>query len=101
MFLVQIKFGSDGANRRHRESLQNIAENYLSSLLWNGQVCGDYWLAWSNGKLIGYTRVPRPDSFAKRYHSEWSVSALNKLVEAFGRDPKWEIKACSNWGVQT
>ena len=91
MFLVQITFGADGGDKRHRESLQYAAEDYLSSLFWNGQVCDEYWLVWSNGKLIGYTRVPRPDSFAKRHHSLWGVSALNKYIKASGHDPQWRI----------
>jgi predicted nucleic acid-binding Zn ribbon protein len=91
MFLVQIKFGSDGGDRQHRESLRDTAEYYLGSLLWNGQIYGDYLLAWSNAQLIGYARVTRPDSFARRYHSQWGVSGLNKLIEAFGCDPQWLI----------
>ena len=91
MFLVQITFGSDGGERSHRESLRDAAESYLAPLLWNGQIHGDYLLAWSNAQLIGYTRVARPDSFARRYHSQWGVSALKKLIEAFGRDPQWRI----------
>lgn len=91
MFLVQITFGSDGGDMSHRETLKNAAENYLSALFWNGQVCGEYLLAWSNAQLTGYTRVPRPDSFAKRHHSQWGVSALNKLIEAFGHGPEWKI----------
>jgi len=91
MFLVQITFGSDGGDNRRRESLRDAAETYLGSLLWNGQIYGDYLLAWSNAQLVGYTRAARPDSFAKRYHSQWGASTLNKLVEAFGRDPEWRI----------
>jgi predicted nucleic acid-binding Zn ribbon protein len=91
MFLVQIMFGSDGDDRSRRESLRNAAEDYLSALCWNGQVCWESMLAWSNAQLTGYTRVPRPDSFAKRHHSQWGVSALNKLIEAFGHDPVWKI----------
>ena len=91
MFLVQITFGSDGGDSQRRESLRNSAEDYLSSLLWNGQITRDYFLAWSNAQLVGYTRVGRPDSFAKRYHSQWGLSALSRLIEAFGREPEWRI----------
>jgi predicted nucleic acid-binding Zn ribbon protein len=91
MFLVQITFGSDGGESQRRETLRDSAESYLSSLLWNGQISRDYFLAWSNAQLLGYTRVARPDSFAKRYHSQWGLSELNKLIEAFGRDPEWRI----------
>jgi predicted nucleic acid-binding Zn ribbon protein len=91
MFLVQITFGSDGGDRSSRESLTDAAESYLSPLLWNGQIYGDYLLAWSNAQLIGYARVPRPDSFARRHHSQWGLSALKKLIEAFGCDPQCRI----------
>lgn len=91
MFLAQITFGPCDSDSSQRESLRDAAEGYLASLLWNGQIHGDCLLAWSNAQLIGYTRVARPDSFAKRHHSQWGVSALNKLIEAFGRDPQWRI----------
>ena len=54
MFLVQITFGSDGGDRRHRELLKRAAEDYLSALSWNGQVCGECLLTWSNAQLIAY-----------------------------------------------
>ena len=91
MFLVQVIFGSDVANTRHRESLRDAAETYLITLCRNGQIHGDFLLAWSNRRLIGYARVARPDAFAGRYHTQWSVSALNTLKEAFGREPEWQI----------
>jgi predicted nucleic acid-binding Zn ribbon protein len=91
MFLVQITFGTDGGARRNRESLKHAAEDYLASLHWNWQVCGEDLLTWSEGQLIGYTRVARPDSLAKRHHSQWGISSLNNLIEAFGGDPRWRI----------
>lgn len=103
MFLVQITFGSYDGNGHQRESLTDAAEAYLGSLLRNGQIHGDYLLAWSKAQLIGYTRVARPDSFAKRYHSQWGVLSLNKLIEAFGHTPQWQIidndvpKRFSSW----
>ena len=91
MFLVQITFGPGDSDGDQCESLRDAAETYLCSLLRNGQIHGDYLLAWSNAQLIGYTRVARPDSFAKGYHSQCGVADLNKLIEAFGRDPQWWI----------
>ncbi|HEX5085005.1 MAG TPA: DUF2310 family Zn-ribbon-containing protein [Blastocatellia bacterium] len=91
MFLVQVTFGSDRGDRSHRESLEDAATDYLSALYWNGQVCGERLLAWSNAQFTGYTHVPRPDSFSERHHSQWGVSALNRLTDAFGRDPEWKI----------
>lgn len=91
MFLVQITFGQGDGGGSQRESLGDAAETYLCSLLRNGQINGDYMLAWSNAQLIGYTRVARPDSFANGYHSQWGVADLNKLIEAFGRDPQWSV----------
>jgi predicted nucleic acid-binding Zn ribbon protein len=91
MFLVQITFGPGDSDSSRRESLSDAAEGYLASLLHNGQIYGDYLLAWSNAQLVCYTRIERPDSLASHYHSKWGVSELNKIIEAFGRDPEWRI----------
>jgi len=91
MFLAQITFGSDGGKSRRREELKDAAEWYLACLLKNGQIYGDYLLAWSRGRLLAYVYVGRPDSLAARYHSKWGKSDLHRVVQLFGQPPKCDI----------
>ena len=103
MFLAQITFGSGAGKSRERGTLKDTAESYLASLLKSGQIYGDYLFAWSNGNLVAYTHVARPDSVAKRHHSAWAMSEFNSVVEAFGHPPKWNVidddvpKRFPNW----
>ena len=89
--LARITFGPDGGKSRNRDALKDDAEGYLCALQKNGQILGDYLLAWSNANLVGYTYLARPDSLAVRHHSEWSQSALDSVVKAFDQSPKCEI----------
>jgi predicted nucleic acid-binding Zn ribbon protein len=90
MFLSQIIFGNcDDSQTEATRS--NIAEEYLAALLHNGQILGDYLLAPCKGKLVAYTRVARPKALARRSHSQWGLSSLQKVVERFGQIPQCEI----------
>jgi predicted nucleic acid-binding Zn ribbon protein len=91
MCLARITFGPDIGSSRERDALSDVGESYLAALLKNGQIYGEYLLAWSNGTLVAYTHVARPDSLAERYHSEWAMSDLNAVAKAFGRVPRCEI----------
>jgi predicted nucleic acid-binding Zn ribbon protein len=89
MFLAKVSFGSDGG--KDRRSLSDAAEYYLGTLFNNGQICGDYLFGWSNGQAMAYANVARPESFAKRYHSQWGASALDEATKAFGHAPQWTV----------
>lgn len=91
MFLARITFGPRGISASENDGRSDAAECYLASLLKNGQIYGEYLFAWSNGMLVAYTHVARPDSLAERYHSDWAQSAFTSVVDVFGRTPKCEI----------
>jgi len=90
MFLARITFGNDNSSDDH-DALKNSAESYLAALLKNGQIYGEYLFAWSGGTLTAFTHLARPDSLAERYHSDWAMSDLNNVIEAFGQPPNCEI----------
>jgi predicted nucleic acid-binding Zn ribbon protein len=87
MYLSRITFGSCGSDASKTE----IAEDYLAALLHSGQILGDYLLAPCKGALVAYTHVARPNALAKRWHSQWGLTSLREVVEAFGQVPTCEI----------
>ena len=91
MFLVRATFGTDRAKRSQRKALVDTAEGYLAALLKNGQICQDYLLAWSDGRLVAYTHAAGPEWFAEGSHSQWGISGLNAVNEAFGHRPQWQV----------
>ena len=76
---------------KDRADLDDLALSYLAALLHGGQICGEYFYAWSAGQLVAYAHVPRPQSWATRFHSQWSASALSDVTKAFGGPPTWTI----------
>ena len=91
MFLARIAFDTDNASPRDRDTLSDVAECYLAALLKNGQIYGEYLFAWSQGTFAAYTHLARPDSLAERHHSQWAMSDLKSVIDAFGQPPKFEI----------
>jgi predicted nucleic acid-binding Zn ribbon protein len=90
MYLSKIVFG-DCDNGRVDISRYDIAEDYLAKLFRNGQTCGEYLIAPSNGKLVAYVRIARPGAFAKQHHSQWGLASLQAVIEAFGQAPQCDI----------
>jgi predicted nucleic acid-binding Zn ribbon protein len=90
MCLSKIVFGDCGGNRSE-QSRSDIAEDYLSTLLHNGQIYGKYLFAPCEEKLVAFANIARPGSLAKRYHSQWGLAALQKVAETFGRVPQCDI----------
>ena len=91
MILAKITFGTDGGKLHERNTLKDRAEWYLAALLKNGQIYGDYLVAWSNGNLVAYANIARPDALDERHHSEWSKAQLDLVLEAFGRPVNCEV----------
>ena len=91
MILVRLRFGRSDGNKGQRDKLNEAAGSYLDALRKNGQIYGDYLFAWSEGALIAYSTVARPDAIAERHHSEWSMCALNSVVELFGKRPELNV----------
>ena len=102
MLVTHITF-STTAPDADRDSRKNIVESYLASLLKDGQICGDYLVAWSGGKLNAFTHIARPDAFEEQHHSDWSLRELNAVVDSFGQRPEWTVidddvpKEFPNW----
>ena len=90
MYLVKVDFGACSKGYS-RPSVSDIAGDYLSTLLHNGQICGDYSCAFCDGRFVAYTHVVRPGASAEQHHSQWGLSSLQKVIEAFGQAPQWHI----------
>ncbi len=90
MLLARIIFADD-KHSVERETLKDVAETYLATLLRNGHIHGDYFVAWSSGTLTAFTHVARPDALDEGHHSEWSLRDLNAVARAFGRRPECTI----------
>ena len=88
MFLANVQFGKK--RRKGKEFYEDLLEGYLSSLVHNGQLCGEYYLfTWTDNILNAHTTVSHPAAFELKYHSDWGIRELNKITQAFGHEPKW------------
>ena len=89
MILAKITFGKRGRN--NAGELEEFATIYLAALLHNGQLCDEYFHAWSKGGLTAYVHLAGPTALAARHHSKWGHRALKEVVRAFGRKPSCAI----------
>jgi predicted nucleic acid-binding Zn ribbon protein len=89
MTVAQVKFGRAGDTPK--DTLRDMAESYLSTLLKGGQIFGDYMLAWNNDVLTAHVQLAAPDAFAKRHHSEYAIKELAKIKTVFRRGPIWAL----------
>jgi hypothetical protein len=85
MILARITFGRRG--RRSADELEDIATTYLALLLRNGQVCDEYFYAWSRGVLNAYVHLAGPTALAVRHHSRRGLQEQRAVVRAFGGKP--------------
>ncbi len=90
MYLAKVNFGKNRL-RQDPADLQDAAEGYLVALLRNGQLCGKYMLGWVSGYLNAYVHLPRPNSFNKRFCSEWAREQLAEVSKAFNAAPHWRV----------
>lgn len=90
MLLARITF-TVTAIEVDRDAAKDVAESYLAALLKNGQICGDYFVAWANGKLTAYTHVAGTDALEDQFHSDWSTRDLDTVIDSFGGRPDVEI----------
>lgn len=91
MYLARILFGAKSGSKKRHGEMEDAIDEYLASSCKNGQIYGDYFCSCSNGYLIAFVHVARPNSLAKQHHSEWSASSLQTVVELFGQNPEWSI----------
>jgi predicted nucleic acid-binding Zn ribbon protein len=89
MILAKVTFGK---YEKHKAAeLEDLMETYLASLLHNGQICSDYFFAWTKGQMNAYVHLVGPNGYSRRYHSKWGKDNLKNLAEAFGQEPSWLI----------
>jgi predicted nucleic acid-binding Zn ribbon protein len=80
-----------GVRSKNAEEQSDLAESYLASLLHAGQLCGEYFLTWTKGRLNAHVLLAGPGAFELRHHSIWGKKELNKVADAFGSKPTWRI----------
>jgi predicted nucleic acid-binding Zn ribbon protein len=90
MILTQISFGH--GHPFDKGELEDIAENYVTSLFHSGQLCGEYFLTWIKGHLTCHTLMAGLGANKMRFHSDHSQAYLEKVIKAFGRMPVWTIQ---------
>lgn len=90
MYLSRIVFGKRGETRGG-EPRAEVAERYLATLLYNGQICGDYLFATCNAEVDAFAHVARPGALARQFHSQWGLASLQEVVRAFGHVPQCRI----------
>ncbi len=91
MYLASVDFGSHCDDDNLRDEIVEEVEWYLSRLVRNGQIAGNYLLGWTNKSLISHCYLARPTAFRKFYHSKAAVDSLGKLVSFFGQSPEWTL----------
>ena len=89
MILAKVEFGRSGS--KEEVDLEDLIESYLSLLFHNGQLCGEYFVTWTNRVLNAHVLLAGPTAYHLRYHSDYSKQALVKVRKAFGKDPAWTL----------
>ena len=87
MILHKVNFGPCSKNKR-REA-EYLVEQYLSSLLHNGQICDGHLIGTSQGSLIAYLHLAGAAGRSLKHHSKYGRDHLAKITEYFGQSPRW------------
>ncbi len=101
MILANVIFGP--RKKGEIDQLEDAVERYLGALLQAGQLCGDYFLAWTKGLLNAHVLLAGRGASELRYHSKWGKQELKRVTQFFGRKPLWRMlddesrKAPSSW----
>ncbi|WP_043972498.1 MULTISPECIES: DUF2310 family Zn-ribbon-containing protein [Acinetobacter] len=88
MIAYKVIFGP--ITKTNREQAEWLVEDYLSVLLHNGQVCGEYYLIVHNGLLCTYINLQGLDANLKQYHDSYGIERLERIIGLFGCEPLWE-----------
>lgn len=91
MPIAQITFVPNDPSRDRRDELRDVAEDYLSTLFKTGHLHCQSLVAWSNGSLVAFSKVARPDALAQHFHGAWGFESLEKVIKAFGTPPTVQI----------
>ncbi len=89
MILANVIFGS--RRRNEPDQLKDVAESYLAALLHSGQICGEYFLTWTKGRLNAHVMLASRAATEPRHHSRYGNDELKKVTASFGREPVWRI----------
>lgn len=89
MVLYKLTFGP--VLEADRESAVEVAENYISVLYHNGQACGEYVHLIQKGRLCAYLNVPGIYAKSRKFHCQYGLASLAKVVSYFGSTPQWEL----------
>ncbi len=77
--------------KSHRKTIVDLIENYLSSLIRNGQIFDEYSLAVQKGNLCVYLSALGPQAKARKYHSSYGLKLLDEIIDFFGKAPDWQL----------
>lgn len=89
MILANVSFGT--ARGQAVEQLEDAAEGYLASLFHSGQLCGEYFHAWTKGQFNAYVMLSGPAAYEWKFHSARGKRELRKVATFFGRQPRWKL----------
>jgi len=92
MFLAQATFGKLPASADADEVADKL-DGYFGMLQKNGQICGGALHTVSNGNVVAFASLVRPDAMLRTHHSRYGIAELDVLCELFGKPPSWEILA--------
>ncbi len=90
MFLARATFGKSPEGVES-EDIDDKLDGYFATLQKNGQICGDALHAKSNGEVVAFANLTRPDSWAHEHHSRYGIRDLEAICNVFGCNPSWEI----------
>lgn len=69
----------------------DLADAYLTSIAYVGQIGTNPILAWTNGLLTAYVEASHPDALSERNHTEWGLKSLRAFRQKTGSDPVFTI----------
>lgn len=95
MFPSKVTFGTKPTNFNLSE-LGNLLDGYLDAMRRNGQIAGDGVRAPSATETVAFANLVRPDSWERKFHSEYSLKELDTLIQLFGQQPIWESLSKDN-----
>ena len=91
MPVAEFRFRRATRRRASRAQVQDTAEAFLVALEKNGQIEGDWVLAWKGDILSAWCEAPAADSLDERNDSPWVTEALGKVAAAFGSHPRFRF----------
>jgi predicted nucleic acid-binding Zn ribbon protein len=89
MILHKVIFGP--IPLRKRQEAEDAVNSYISVLLHNGQVVGEYFQVMQNGELCAYVNLGGVKALSTKHQSDYASDRLNKVVAVFNQQPKWTL----------